>query len=78
MVKDAAGRLAATGATEHDVQLMRQHCSDKVQVKASGGMRSFADAQKFVKLGATRLGTSATEAIAAGERGRQATSAASY
>jgi deoxyribose-phosphate aldolase len=78
MVKDAAGHMTATGATEHDVRLMRQHCGDKVQVKASGGMRSFADAQKFVKLGATRLGTSSTEAIAAGERGQQATSEASY
>jgi deoxyribose-phosphate aldolase len=78
MVKDAAGHMTATGATEHNVRLMRQHCSDDVQVKASGGMRSYADAQKFVKLGATRLGTSATEAIAAGERGQQATSAASY
>jgi len=78
MVKDAGGHMAATGATEHDIKLMRANCSDKVQVKASGGIRSFEDAQKFVKLGATRLGTSGTEAIAAGERGGQATSGASY
>ncbi len=66
-VKDADGALKSTGATEHDIQLMRRVCSNKVQVKASGGIRSLADAQKFVDLGATRLGTSATEAIAAGQ-----------
>lgn len=70
MVKDASGAMKATGATEHDIKLMRAHVSDKVQVKASGGIRSLEDAQRFVALGATRLGTSATEAIAAGERGQ--------
>jgi deoxyribose-phosphate aldolase len=49
-----------------------------VQVKASGGIRSFANAQKFVALGATRLGTSSTEAIAAGERGERAQGSGSY
>jgi deoxyribose-phosphate aldolase len=68
-VKDAGGALQSTGATEHDVRLMRAHCSDSVQVKASGGIRSFADALRFVDLGVTRLGTSGTEAIAQGERG---------
>jgi deoxyribose-phosphate aldolase len=68
-VKDANGGMRVTGATEHDVRLMRAHVSPKVQVKAAGGMRSYEDAQKFVALGATRLGTSSTEAIAAGQRG---------
>lgn len=77
-VKDDAGNLVATGATEHDIRLMRATCSDKVQVKASGGIRSYADAQKFVALGATRLGTSGTEAIAAGERGEVASSGGAY
>lgn len=70
MAKDADGHLWATGATEHDVRLMREHCSDKVQVKASGGIRSYEDAKRFVALGVTRLGTSGTEAIATGELGR--------
>jgi deoxyribose-phosphate aldolase len=77
-VKDAEGNLKSTGATEQDIRLMREHCSDKVQVKASGGIRSFADAKKFVELGATRLGTSGTEAIAAGERGETATAGEGY
>lgn len=68
-VKGDDGALRSTGATEHDIRLMREHCSAAVQVKASGGIRSHADAQKLVALGATRLGTSATKAIAAGESG---------
>lgn len=77
-VKDPDGHLKSTGATEHDIRLMRAQCSDKVQVKASGGIRSYADAKMFVELGATRLGTSGTEAIAAGERGESASSDAGY
>ena len=65
-VKNDAGQLVGTGATEHDIVLMRRHTSDAVQVKASGGVRSFADAVKFVELGATRLGTSSTAALAEG------------
>jgi deoxyribose-phosphate aldolase len=78
MVKDAAGNMVATGATEHDIRLMRAHTKSPLEVKASGGIRSLADAQKFVALGATRLGTSATAAIAAGERGEAATSGTGY
>jgi deoxyribose-phosphate aldolase len=77
-VKRLDGMLFATGATEHDVRLMRTHCSATVQVKASGGIRSYEDARRFVDLGATRLGTSATREIAAGEHGQQARSEGSY
>ncbi|MBL9164553.1 MAG: deoxyribose-phosphate aldolase [Planctomycetaceae bacterium] len=77
MVKGDGG-MVATGATEHDIRLMRAACSPAVEVKASGGIRSFADAQKFVALGATRLGTSATASIAAGERGEAAQSGGAY
>jgi deoxyribose-phosphate aldolase len=78
MVKSDSGGMIATGATEHDIKLMRGACGPNVQVKASGGIRSFEDAQKFIALGATRLGTSATEAIAAGQRGESAKSSNSY
>ena len=77
-VKQQDGSLAATGATEHDVRLMRANCGPRVAVKASGGIRSYDDARRFVELGATRLGTSATKEIAAGEHGHSATAAASY
>ncbi|MAT73200.1 MAG: deoxyribose-phosphate aldolase [Planctomycetaceae bacterium] len=69
MIKGDGGAMYSTGATDHDIALMRAHVSDAVQVKASGGIRSLADAQRFVALGATRLGTSGTEAIAAAEAG---------
>jgi deoxyribose-phosphate aldolase len=65
--KDTQGTMVATGATEHDVRLLRKHCGPAVGVKASGGIRTYADAVKFVELGASRLGTSATQTIAAGE-----------
>ncbi len=71
-VKQSDGSLASTGATEHDIRLMRAHCGDQVQVKASGGIRTFDDARRFVALGVTRLGTSSTQAIAAGAPGKSA------
>ena len=46
------------GATFEDVKLMRKHVGANVKVKAAGGIASFADAEKFVDLGADRLGTS--------------------
>jgi deoxyribose-phosphate aldolase len=78
MVKDASGGTKATGATEHDVQLMRAHTKPPLHVKASGGIRSLDDAKRFVNLGATRLGTSATKEIAAGERGQHVASKEGY
>ena len=77
-VKGPDGALQSTGATEHDIRLMREHCGPQVEVKASGGIRSYADAEKLVALGATRLGTSGTAAIAAGEQGEDAESSVSY
>ncbi|MEQ8848724.1 deoxyribose-phosphate aldolase [Botrimarina sp.] len=64
-VKGPDGALRSTGATVHDVRLMRSACGPGVGVKASGGIRSHADALRMIEAGATRLGTSATEAIAA-------------
>ncbi len=67
-VKTPDGKLLATGATEHDVRLMRATCSAAVGVKASGGIRSLADARRLIAHGATRLGTSATASLVAEER----------
>ncbi|MCA9238072.1 MAG: deoxyribose-phosphate aldolase [Planctomycetales bacterium] len=75
MIKGDGGAMYSTGATDHDVSLMRANVSEKVGVKASGGIRSLADAQRFVELGATRLGASSTEAIAAEEAGAAPTAA---
>lgn len=65
-VKDAAGQLVASGATEADIRLMVANVPPHIGVKASGGIRSYADAVRMIELGAVRLGTSATQAIAEG------------
>ncbi len=61
--------LRATGATEHDVALMRATCPPEVGVKASGGIRDFATAARMIELGASRLGTGSTVAILSGGTG---------
>lgn len=52
-------------ATVEDVALMRSSVSERVQVKASGGIRSVEKARALIEAGATRLGTSASVALVA-------------
>ncbi len=47
-----------SGATIEDVRLMRAHLLPEIQIKAAGGIRSYAEAQQMLQAGATRLGTS--------------------
>ena len=56
-IKTSTG-FSTGGATFADVELMRKYVGANVKVKAAGGIASFADAEKFVVLGADRLGTS--------------------
>ena len=56
-IKTSTG-FSTAGATFSDVELMRQYVGTNVKVKAAGGISSFADAEKFIELGADRLGTS--------------------
>lgn len=56
-IKTSTG-FSTSGATFADVELMRTHIGKDVKVKAAGGISSFADAEKFMSLGADRLGTS--------------------
>lgn len=56
-IKTSTG-FSTAGATFEDVELMRKHVGESVKVKAAGGISSFDDAEKFVALGADRLGTS--------------------
>jgi deoxyribose-phosphate aldolase len=67
-VKQPSGDYNYRGATEHDLKLMRAHCGPQVQVKAAGGVRTYAEAARVRELGVARIGASATEAILAGER----------
>ena len=57
-VKTSTG-FSTGGATIEDIALMRKVVGPEIGVKASGGVRSFDDAEKMVKAGATRLGASA-------------------
>ncbi len=56
-VKTSTG-FSTAGATVTDIALMRQTVGPDLGVKASGGVRSIADAQAMIEAGATRLGTS--------------------
>lgn len=56
-IKTSTG-FSTGGATFDDVALMRKHVGENVKVKAAGGISSFDDAEKFMSLGADRLGTS--------------------
>lgn len=56
-VKTSTG-FSTAGATVADIALMRQTVGPDLGVKASGGVRSIADAEAMIAAGATRLGTS--------------------
>ncbi|MEX0642128.1 MAG: deoxyribose-phosphate aldolase [Pirellulales bacterium] len=66
------GGMAPIGATDHDLKLMRAHTDPRVGLKASGGVRNYQDALRVIALGATRIGTSSTAAIVAGQAGESA------
>ncbi len=65
-VKTSTG-FSTGGATVEDVKLMRETVGPNVGVKASGGVRTYADAVAMIKAGANRLGASSTNKIVAGD-----------
>jgi len=67
-IKTSTG-FSTGGATFDDVKLMRDSCDPSVKVKAAGGISSLEDAQKFLDLGADRLGTSRVVKIVKNEKG---------
>lgn len=56
-IKTSTG-FSTAGATFADVELFASHIGKEVKIKAAGGIASLKDAQKFLELGASRLGTS--------------------
>lgn len=56
-IKTSTG-FSKAGATFYDVELFAKHIGENVKIKAAGGIASFDDAEKFINLGAERLGTS--------------------
>ena len=62
-IKTSTG-FSKSGATFEDVELFSKHIGKNVKIKAAGGISTLEDAEKFISLGAERLGTSKIVAIA--------------
>ena len=77
-IKTSTG-FSTAGATFHDVELFAKHVAPHVKIKAAGGISSIEDAEKFIALGADRLGTSRIVKIAkALEAGKTAANDGTY
>lgn len=66
-IKTSTG-FSKAGAAFEDVELFKKYVGPGVQIKAAGGISSFEDAEKFIGLGASRLGTSRLIKLAKEER----------
>lgn len=65
-IKTSTG-FSTAGATFEDIKLFAAHVGKEVKIKAAGGITSFADAEEFISLGASRLGTSRIVKLAKNE-----------
>lgn len=66
-IKTSTG-FSTGGATREDVALFAGHVAPHVKIKAAGGIRSLQDAEDFINLGASRLGTSSIVKIIKNEQ----------
>ncbi len=71
-VKTSTG-FGTGGATLEDVTIMKSITQNKIQIKASGGIRDFETAKKYIDLGVTRIGTSNGIQIVTGQKGNEQT-----
>lgn len=62
-IKTSTG-FSTGGATFDDIRLFKEHITNGKHIKAAGGISSLADAERFIELGADRLGTSRIVKIA--------------
>ena len=77
-IKTSTG-FSTAGATFADVELFAKHVGPNVKIKAAGGISSLEDAEKFIALGASRLGTSRIVKLAkAMEQGKEAKNDGTY
>lgn len=67
-IKTSTG-FSKGGATFEDIALFSEHIGEGVKMKAAGGIASLSDAEKFLELGAERLGTSRIVKIAKSQEG---------
>jgi len=66
-VKTSTG-FGTGGATLEAVEEMKKVAQNKIQIKASGGIRDFLTTKSYIDIGVTRIGTSSGIAILEGER----------
>ena len=66
-IKTSTG-FSTGGATFADIALFAEHVGPGVKMKAAGGIKSFEDAEEFLRLGASRLGTSRIVKLAKAEK----------
>lgn len=79
-IKTSTG-FSKGGATFEDIALFREHVGEAVKIKAAGGISSFDDADRFMELGAGRLGTSRIVKLVKAEEaghGQSATDTSGY
>lgn len=67
-IKTSTG-FSTGGATKADIELFAKHTTNGKKIKAAGGIASMEDAEAFIKLGASRLGTSRIVKIVKNEQG---------
>lgn len=67
-VKTSTG-FGTGGTTLEDIAIMKSVTQNKIQIKASGGIRDYETAKKYIDLGVTRIGTSNGIQIVTGQRG---------
>lgn len=68
-IKTSTG-FSSAGATFSDIELFSENIGEGVKMKAAGGIASLEDAERFISLGAERLGTSRIVSIAKNEEGK--------
>lgn len=67
-IKTSTG-FSTAGATKEDIELFAKHTTNGKKIKAAGGIASIQDAEDFINLGASRLGTSRIVKIVKNEQG---------
>ena len=67
-IKTSTG-FSTAGATKEDIELFAKHTTNGKKIKAAGGIASIKDAEEFINLGASRLGTSRIVKIVKNEQG---------
>ena len=68
-IKTSTG-FGGAGATFDDIRLFAEHVGSNVKIKAAGGISTFEDAERFLELGADRLGTSRIIKLVKGADGK--------